>query len=130
MRPRLSQITLLAVLSLWGTVGLCQGQVSSTEVLKTAGVDHGLCIIIGCGDENAPALAAELAASGRMLVHGIALDDGSLARAASAISAAGVDGLATVEKSPLDPLPYRDNLGYSGDRSPTMGLSRRHRIDT
>lgn len=83
---------------------------SVSEILKMCGRDHGLCVLIGCGEEGRAALAAELASSGKMLVHGIALDDDALARAREAISAAGVDGLASVEKLPLKPLPYRDNL--------------------
>ncbi|MDP7250623.1 MAG: hypothetical protein QGF00_13545, partial [Planctomycetota bacterium] len=72
--------------------------------------DSGLCVIIGCGSEGNPALAADLASTGKMLVHGIALDDAALERARRAVSSAGVDGVATIEKLPIKPLPYRDTL--------------------
>jgi len=83
---------------------------SATEVLKAYDRDHGLCVLIGCGSKESPALAAELASSAELVVHGIALDDASLARARDAIGAAGVAGVAAVEKISLKPLPYRDNL--------------------
>jgi len=70
---------------------------------------RGLCVVIGAGDAATPALAAELAARG-LLVHGIALNDAALERARKAITAAKVDGIASIEKLPLVPLPYRDNL--------------------
>ena len=87
-----------AFLVMWSVAAVSHAQVSPTEIVKLSGVDHGLCVIIGCGDEKSPNLAAELAASEKFLVHGIALDDAALARASAAVSAAGVDGLATVEK--------------------------------
>ena len=84
--------------------------VTAADVLSACGRRQGLCVLIGCGTQAAPALAADLAAGGSMLVHGIALDDAALARARAAIAAKGVGGLASVERLPLKPLPYRDNL--------------------
>ncbi|MBM4050240.1 MAG: hypothetical protein FJ279_34525, partial [Planctomycetes bacterium] len=110
MRSKLFRSIILAVLATWGAAALCHGQASARALLKASGMAQGLCAVVGCGDAKAPALAAELAASGKWLVHGIALDDAALDRAARAISAAGADGLATVEKLPLRSLPYRDNL--------------------
>ena len=98
--------TILCVL---GTAALARADVSAAQLLQAAGRDQGLCVIIGCGDESDPGLAAVLAKPGKLLVHGIALDDASLARAQKAIAAAAVEGLATVERLPLNPLPYRDN---------------------
>jgi SAM-dependent methyltransferase len=82
----------------------------AADVLKLYGRGQGLCVVIGCGSQATPALAAELASAAPVVVHGIALDDASLARAQAAVDAAGVQGLATVERLPLAPLPYRDNL--------------------
>ncbi|MBI5687386.1 MAG: PQQ-binding-like beta-propeller repeat protein [Verrucomicrobia bacterium] len=70
---------------------------------------RGLCIVIGAGDAAAPDLAADLAKRG-LLVHGIAADAPALERARKAVSAAKMDGVASIEKLPLAPLPYRDNL--------------------
>jgi outer membrane protein assembly factor BamB len=70
---------------------------------------RGLCLVIGAGDAAMPALAANLAKRG-LLVHGIALDDAALARAHKDVAAAKVEGVASIEKLPLAPLPYRDNL--------------------
>ena len=74
-----------------------------------AGLDRGLCAVVGAGDTAQPTLVAELA-SPTVLVHGIALDDAALARARQAVFAAQADGLASVEKLSLAPLPYRDHL--------------------
>lgn len=70
---------------------------------------RGLCVVIAAGDDATPALAAELASRG-LLVHGIALNDAARARARKAVAAAKADGVASIEKLPLSPLPYRDNL--------------------
>jgi len=78
-----------------------------TDVIPTD--SRGLCVVIGAGDAATPALAAELASRG-LLVHGIALDDDALARARKAVATAKVDGIASVEKLPIGPLPHRDNL--------------------
>jgi len=82
----------------------------ASQILGMKVRDSGLCVIIGCGSEGNPALAADLASTGKMLVHGIALDDAALERARRAVSSAGVDGVATIEKLPIKPLPYRDTL--------------------
>ena len=97
-------------LCLIGTATIAGGEISAAQLLPAAGRDQGLCVIIGCGDESDPGLAAVLARPGKLLVHGIALDDACLARAQKAIAAAAVDGLASVERLPLRPLPYRDNM--------------------
>ena len=97
-------------LCMLGTAAVARGEISAEDLLQAAGRDQGLCVIIGCGDESDPGLAAALAKSGKLLVHGIALDDTCLARAQKLIAAASVEGLATVERLPLQPLPYRDNM--------------------
>jgi len=74
------------------------------------GKSPGLCAVIGMSHTDAAPLAAELALSGRILVHGIALDDKSLLQAREVISRHGAEGFAAVEKLSLTPLPYRDNL--------------------
>ncbi len=83
---------------------------AADDIKSAAAFSEGLCAIIGCGDDSDPALAAEMASGGKILVHGIALNDADLARARQAISAAKMDGFASVEKIQINPLPYRDNL--------------------
>lgn len=72
---------LAAVSVLLSVAAVSHARVLPTEVVKMCGRDHGLCVLIGCGGEKSPALAAGLASSGKMLVHGIALDDACLDRA-------------------------------------------------
>jgi outer membrane protein assembly factor BamB len=89
---------------------IARGQTGARAVLRAYGRKDGLCVVIGCGGAAQRGLAADLPRSGRLLVHGIALDDASLQAARRAIANAGVEGLATVERLPVSPLPYRDNL--------------------
>jgi len=103
-----ASVVLLTVLFVAAPVA--SAATSGAEVLKLSGCDHGLCAVIGCGSEESPALAAELTAPGKLVVHGIAPDDASLARAREAIAQRGVAGLAAVERLALKPLPYRDNV--------------------
>jgi len=112
----------MAVASAFATAALCGGAAAyagatgfpagslAGKIVKMYGREHGLCAIIGVGQKDAAQLAAELAASGKILVHGIALDAESLRRAREAISSRGADGFATIEELSLSPLPYRDNL--------------------
>jgi outer membrane protein assembly factor BamB len=80
------------------------------QILDLAGVRQGLCVHLGCGREASATLTADLAAGSGLLVHGLALDDVSLQRARKAIEARGVAGRATVERAPLNPLPYLNDL--------------------
>ena len=82
----------------------------AAQLLKAWGRDQGLCALLGVGAPEAVQLATDLGASGRVLVHGIALDDASLARGRAGVSARGCDGAVTIERLPLQPLPYRNNL--------------------
>ncbi|OGV77607.1 MAG: hypothetical protein A3K19_32430 [Lentisphaerae bacterium RIFOXYB12_FULL_65_16] len=82
----------------------------AAQLLKAWGRDQGLCAIIGLGAPDAVQLATDLGSTGRILVHGIALDDASLASGREAVSARGCDGFVTFERLSLNPLPYRNNL--------------------
>ncbi len=96
-------------LMLCGVV-LLAGAVHADKLPAALGsANHGLCIVIGAGDAREPKLAADLAARG-LLVHGIALDDAALDRARKAVAATHTDGTASIERIPVAPLPYRDNL--------------------
>lgn len=83
-------------------------RVSSQEpLLPATGVSSGLAVHLGTTDGE---LEATLAAGGKMLVHGLALEDGALAASRHTLQARGLYGLASVEKGGLDSLPYADNL--------------------
>ncbi len=84
------------------------GQEEAGEILRTSGVRTGLCVRVGTTDG---AVEMGLANGARILVHGLALDEKSLAEARRNIQAKGLYGLASVElAASLDPLPYADNL--------------------
>jgi outer membrane protein assembly factor BamB len=80
------------------------------DLLSNAGVKAGLCVHLGCGSKESPGLIADLAAQSDLLVHGLAVDDGSLQRARAAIAASGLAGRALAEKVALSPLPYLPDL--------------------
>ncbi|MCX6906850.1 MAG: hypothetical protein NTY01_02280, partial [Verrucomicrobia bacterium] len=103
MKPSLARFAIACLAS----TALTAAAAPLTDVIPPG--SRGLCVVVAAGDAATPALAAELASRG-LLVHGIALDDAALARARNAVAAAKVDGVASVEKLPLAPLPYRDNL--------------------
>ncbi|HUT35368.1 MAG TPA: PQQ-binding-like beta-propeller repeat protein [Planctomycetota bacterium] len=77
------------------------------EILRSAGVAGGLCVHLGCGDG---ALTAELAATGKFLVHAIDPDAGAVQKTQALLHARGLYGLAWAEERPLSPLPYTENL--------------------
>ncbi len=104
---------------------------SSEEALPTGGVDAGICVVVPAGDG---ARLAALTSQGRMLVQGLALDDGRRDRARAGIIAAKVYGLATaVTWSGRPRLPHADNLvtlliidaDALGDHAPSRGEMER-----
>ena len=70
--------------------------------------ERGLCGVICAKD--APELPLKLSRSGSVLVHCIALEQATAERLGREIAAEGLGGTVTVERLPLAPLPYRDNL--------------------
>lgn len=90
-----------------------QPTIADLQTLDASRLDGNpsrLWVVLGCGSEKSADLAAEIASSSAVLVHGIALDEAGRVRAQRAIRARGVGGLVAVEVLPLMPLPYRDNL--------------------
>ena len=83
---------------------------AARDLLKAWQRDQGLCVLLGVGTPEARQLAVDLGSTGRILVHGIALDDASLAQGREAVQARGCEGAVTFERLPLRPLPYRDQL--------------------
>lgn len=88
---------------------LMGGELAQT-VMKLADRDYGLCAIVGADTPDSLELATDLAATGRMIVHVLALDDPSTRQFRSAIQKQGLDGIVTVEQLAIQPLPYRDDL--------------------
>lgn len=82
----------------------------ASQLLKLWGRDQGLCVIIGAGKPESIKLATELASTGKILVHGIALDEKSLLEGRKLINKKGCDGFVSLERLGLNPLPYRNNL--------------------
>lgn len=83
---------------------------AARDLLKAWQRDQGLCVLLGVGTPEARQLAVDLGSTGRILVHGIALDDASLVQGREAVQARGCEGAVTFERLPLRPLPYRDQL--------------------
>jgi len=110
--PQLATVVRAAVGILLLGLGLpaLSAEGTAQEVLKSAGLDAGLCVHLGCGQAKTVALTADLAAGSRLLVHGLALDDASLARARQPIDAKGLNGRAMVERASVAPLPYLPDL--------------------
>ncbi len=67
-------------------------------------------MVVGCGDEAAPEVAADLGKSGDWLVHAIAGNSQQLAQFNQAIAEAEVKGCVSAEELGLKALPYRDYL--------------------
>ncbi|MCW8131580.1 MAG: PQQ-binding-like beta-propeller repeat protein [Planctomycetota bacterium] len=95
----------LLVLSSWA-----RAESSAEAILKSAGRDQGLCVVLGCGADKSADLLANLAAKSRMLVHGLAYDAPALERASAAVAAKDVFGQAVAECVALPPLPYVNDL--------------------
>ena len=74
---------------------------------KAAGVSGGLCVLVACNDSQ---LAADLAGTGRFLVHVIDSDPGRIDAVRARLREAGVYGLASAELLDTDgKLPYTEN---------------------
>ena len=92
--------------------GKCRAGVNADAqtILKGAGRDQGLCLVLGCGSPTKPSLLVDIANASKMLVNGIAFDNDSLLRVSSAIDSAGLQGRCAAETIPLSPLPYVPDL--------------------
>jgi outer membrane protein assembly factor BamB len=80
----------------------------AARIIEIAGYDRGVCAILGAGDTG---LALELAGPDAFMAHVLEPDS---ARVAAALKQADIDARygrsLIIEKSPLDKLPYADNL--------------------
>jgi outer membrane protein assembly factor BamB len=77
------------------------------EVLQAAGFQGGLIVHLGCDDGR---LAAELAASGNTLVHGLDTDSAKVQTARTHLQQRGCYGRVAVDTFDGRRLPYADNL--------------------
>lgn len=77
------------------------------KLIGSSGFTGGLAVHIGCADG---ALTAELCAGGRFVVHGLALDRVSMAKARQTIAARGLYGRVSAERASIERLPYADSL--------------------
>ncbi|MBI5725135.1 MAG: PQQ-binding-like beta-propeller repeat protein [Planctomycetes bacterium] len=93
-----------------GSAPASQDAAAAKEILQASGIKIGLCLHLGAGRAETPGLTAALAQNAALSVHGLALDDDSLARARKEIEKCGVSGLAIVEKVECKPLPYLPDL--------------------
>lgn len=103
-------IVVLAGAVTWTAASAADEATEAKAVLETAGLKAGLCVHLGCGRTDSPGLTAALAENSALAVHGLALDEASLARARKEIEAHGMAGRALVEKVELKPLPYLPDL--------------------
>jgi outer membrane protein assembly factor BamB len=111
MMPVVRLWIITATLSLaWTAARAADESAEAKEILRVSGVRAGLCVHLGCGRPESPGLAAALAETTSLAVHGLALDDAALARARKAIEERKVCGRALAEKVECNPLPYLPDL--------------------
>jgi len=77
------------------------------EILRSAGIEAGLCVHLGCGDGR---LTAELARGRNLVVHGLSPDRKAVAKARRYLESQGLYGQASVDYAALSRLPYADHL--------------------
>ena len=101
---------LMAILLSGTSSGAADDAAEAKKILQVSGLHRGLCLHLGCGRADSAGLTAALAEGGEWAVHGLALDDASLARARKAIDAKRAAGRAFAEKMEIPPLPYLPDL--------------------
>ncbi|MBM4042871.1 MAG: methyltransferase domain-containing protein, partial [Planctomycetes bacterium] len=100
-------LALLAAASHCGAGDAAGPKALAEEIVRSAGVPGGLCVHLGCGEG---ALTAELAASGKFLVHAMDPDAAAAAKAQRLLRDRGLYGLAWAEQRDYSALPYAENL--------------------
>jgi len=96
----------MAIFLAAGVSRAAEGDLAS-RILKDTGVAGGLVVHLNCGDGK---LTAVLRAGDSYLVHGLAADADSLAKARKHIGSLKLYGKASVDAFSGDRLPYTDNL--------------------
>jgi outer membrane protein assembly factor BamB len=92
----------------WGLAAV-RGE-PAEEILRTSGVEAGLCVHLAGDDAGAAALSAGLAKTGRFVVHHVARADAAVSAALKAAQEAGVCGPMTAERWTRGELPHADRL--------------------
>jgi len=105
VRPH--SLRVLVAGALLAAVTLSAGAGEAAAILEASGVKGGLVVHLGCGDSR---LTAELGASPRFLVHGLATHAKDIAAARKHIAARGLSGRVSVEIFDGKRLPYVDGL--------------------
>ena len=82
-------------------------RIEAQQILKTAGVQGGLVVHVGCDDGR---LVAALRANGRYLVHGLDPDPANVERARQHVRSLGLYGKVSIERWSGPTLPYADNM--------------------
>ncbi len=82
----------------------------SMKILKENLRGTGISVFVGCEQKSSAELATDLAKTGNWLIHAIALKNANHAKFAKQVSESRLDGIVTVEKIPIKPFPYRNNL--------------------
>ncbi|MFC1497410.1 PQQ-binding-like beta-propeller repeat protein [Verrucomicrobiota bacterium] len=105
MRKTLFYISLLLV----AVSAVMAEEMSHAGLIEKLKKSHGLCSIVGVGKDSSSILK-DISGSGDLLVHCIALDDSGFQQAQEVIAANKIYGLVSVEKLPVNKLPYRRDL--------------------
>jgi outer membrane protein assembly factor BamB len=79
----------------------------AAKLLRSEGVRPGLWVHIGCGNGR---LTAELAMSGRNLVHGVSPDEADVAEARKYVASRGLYGRVSIDQLGAGRLPYADGV--------------------
>ncbi len=100
--------TVLLILSTESNLARAEGKPAVESLCKAAGVSGGLCVLVGCNDGPS---AADLAGTGRYLVHVLDWDKDRIDAVRARLQEAGVYGLASAELLDTEgKLPYTENL--------------------
>jgi len=77
------------------------------EIIRTAGINAGLCVHLNCTDGR---LAAEIAARGKFIVHSITPNAAATGKIRRCLLSRNLHGTVSVEHGSLSRLPYVSNL--------------------
>ena len=108
MRHRLSDYLFFLLFVFVATTSLARADSNAEQILETLGVRGGLCVQIGAEDVDG---AAQLAESGRYLIHILDADEKVIDQARKSLQAMGRYGLVSVDRLPEEKrLPYTEDL--------------------
>jgi outer membrane protein assembly factor BamB len=79
----------------------------AARILAAHDANAGLCVLLGVRDGSLP---VALARNGKLLVHGLSMNDAAVERVRQDAARANLAGVVSVESGSYGPLPYADNL--------------------